>query len=141
MTDPEQEPQRHTGYLIRRAQQAHVATWTRMVSTEISSVQYSVLVILDQRGEASQRDLCDAVDLDRSTIADLVRRMEGRGLIERRRDPDDARRNTVSLTSLGGAERERLRPLVAAADAELTAALSPAELVALREGLRRLLAR
>ncbi|MDN4477854.1 MarR family winged helix-turn-helix transcriptional regulator [Demequina sp. SYSU T00039] len=141
MNDPDQEPQRHTGYLIRRAQQAHVATWTRMVSTEISSVQYSVLVILDQRGEASQRDLCDAVDLDRSTIADLVRRMERRGLIERRRDPDDARRNTVSLTALGRAERERLRPLVAAADAELTGALAPAEREALREGLRRLLAR
>lgn len=139
MSDPEQEPQRHTGYLIRRAQQAHVATWTRMVSTEISSVQYSILVVLDRLGEASQRQLCDEVDLDRSTIADLVRRMERRGLVARRRDPQDARRNTVTLTDDGLAERRRLRPLVDAADRELTAALTPEALGAVRDGLRALL--
>ncbi|WES66098.1 MarR family winged helix-turn-helix transcriptional regulator [Microbacter sp. GSS18] len=141
MSDPEQEPQRHTGYLIRRAQQAHVATWTRMVSTEISSVQYSILVVLDRMGEASQRQLCDEVDLDRSTIADLVRRMERRGLVARRRDPLDARRNTVTLTDAGLAERRRLRPLVHAADRELTAALTSEERDAVREGLRTLLGR
>lgn len=139
MFDSEQEPQRHTGYLIRRAQQAHVAAWTRLVSTEISSVQYSILVVLDRVGEASQRELCDEVDLDRSTIADLVRRMERHGLIERRRDHADARRNTVTLTSHGLEERHRLRPLVHDVDKELTAALSPQEREALRHGLRVLL--
>lgn len=139
MSELDREPQRHTGYLIRRAQQAHVATWARMVSTEISSVQYSILVVLDQRGEASQRELCDEVDLDRSTIADLVRRMERRGLVARHRDPADARRNTVTLTDAGRAERERLRPLVAAADSELTSPLTPDQLEAVREGLRALL--
>ncbi len=139
MSDPDQEPQRHTGYLIRRAQQAHVATWARMVSAEITSVQYSILVILDRLGEASQRKLCDEVDLDRSTIADLVRRMERRGLVARKRDQDDARRNTVTLTELGLAERRRLGPLVAAADRELTSPLTPEQLDAVRDGLRALL--
>lgn len=139
MFDSEQEPQRHTGYLIRRAQQAHVAAWTRLVSTEISSVQYSILVILDRVGEASQRELCDEVDLDRSTIADLVRRMEKHGLIERRRDPGDARRNTVTLTAHGREERYRLQPLVHDVDRELTAGLSADEREALRAGLRALL--
>lgn len=137
--DSEQEPQRHTGYLIRRAQQAHVAAWTRVVSTEISSVQYSILVVLDQLGEASQRELCDKVDLDRSTVADLVRRMEKHGLIERRRDPADARRNTVTLTTHGRAERTRLQPLVHEADRELTSHLTAEERDGLRRGLRVLL--
>lgn len=137
--DSEQEPQRHTGYLIRRAQQAHVAAWTRVVSTEISSVQYSILVVLDQLGEASQRELCDKVDLDRSTVADLVRRMEKHGLIERRRDPADARRNTVTLTTHGRAERMRLQPLVHEADRELTSHLTAEERDGLRRGLRVLL--
>lgn len=139
MFDSEQEPQRHTGYLIRRAQQAHVAAWTRLVSTEISSVQYSILVVLDRLGEASQRELCDEIDLDRSTVADLVRRMEKHGLIERRRDPADARRNTVTLTTHGRAERMRLRPLVHEVDLELTGGLKPVEREALRRGLRALL--
>jgi len=133
------EPQRHLGYLLRRAQQLHVATWSRVVSAEISSVQYSILVTLDQRGEASQRELCDAVDLDRSTIADLVARMERHGLIARRRDDVDARRNTVTLTEHGLAERRRLLPLVEAAQAELVKGMSVEQQEALRDALHTML--
>lgn len=136
----EAEPQRHVGYLIRRAQQRHVAAWTRIASSEISSVQYTILVVLDARGEASQRELCDDADLDRSTIADLVARMERKGLIARRRDPQDARRNTVSLTDAGRAERERLRPLVDQVQEALVASMSLKDRRALREGLKALLA-
>jgi len=133
------EPQRHVGYLIRRAQQLHVAVWARVVSTETSSVQYSILAVLDRLGGASQKELCDEVDLDRSTIADLVSRMERRGLIARRRDPRDARRNTVTLTAAGLAERRRLAPLVAEVQVELTAALDPDDRAALEGILRRML--
>ncbi len=135
----DQEPQRHTGYLIRRAQQAHLAMWSRVVSTEITSVQYSILVVLDQCGQASQRELCDRVDLDRSTVADLVRRMERRGLVARARDVDDARRNTVTLTERGFAERARLKPLVEEANRRLTEGLTAEQREAMRAGLRALL--
>ncbi|MBS1697915.1 MAG: winged helix-turn-helix transcriptional regulator [Actinobacteria bacterium] len=137
--DPDAEPQRYTGYLIRRAQQAHAAAWTRIVSTETSSVQYSIIVALARRGEASQRELCDAVDLDRSTIADLVRRMERRGLLSRRRSADDARRNTVVLTEQGRAEHAHLRPRVEQVEQELTGSLSADDRDRLREGLRQVL--
>lgn len=136
----EQEPQRHIGYLIRRAQQLHVATWMRVVSTEISAVQYSILVVLDRVGEASQRELCDEVDLDRSTIADLVARMERRRLIVRGRDPEDGRRKTVRLTDHGRAERARLRPLAHQVEDELTGALPSEDREALRGALRLMLA-
>jgi len=133
------DPYRHTGYLIRRAQQRHLATWMRLVSTETSSMQYAILAVLSRLGHASQRVLCDEVDLDRSTIADLVARMERRGLLSRTRDPEDRRRNTVVLTAEGRDEYQRLRPRVDAADIELTARLSADELAALRDTLRRLL--
>lgn len=136
----EPEPYRYTGHLIRRAQQLHVAAWSQIVSTEISTVQYSILVVLEQRGQSSQRELCDAVDLDRSTVADLVRRMEHRGLITRGPDPADARRKTVRLTEHGFAERWRLRPLVERVEGRLTGSLSDEDWKALRGGLRLLLA-
>ncbi|WP_017934511.1 MarR family winged helix-turn-helix transcriptional regulator [Nocardioides sp. Iso805N] len=138
--DLEPEPQRYTGYLIRRAQQLHVAAWMRTVSTEISTVQYSALVVLDQRGTMSQRELCDAIDLDRSTIADMVARMERRGLVVRTTDPDDGRRKAVELSEHGRAERRRLRPLVEQVEGILTDALSVHTRNALRDGLRRMLA-
>lgn len=135
----DQDPYRHTGYLLRRAQQLHVATWTALVSTETSSVQYAILALLDRLGAASQRTLCDEADLDRSTIADILARMERRGLVERTRDPDDRRRNAVTLTAAGREEYARLRPRVNTADARLTGSLSPDELAALRAQLRRML--
>ncbi|MGH3263970.1 MAG: MarR family winged helix-turn-helix transcriptional regulator [Trebonia sp.] len=138
--DAEPEPYRHTGYLLRRAQQLHVATWARIVSTDISSVQYSILVVLDREGELSQRELCDEVDLDRSTIADLVARMERHGLIVRCRDPQDARRKTVGLTDHGRAARLRLRPLVDQVEDALTGALDGPDRDCLRGTLRTLLA-
>ncbi len=135
------EPQRYTGYLLRRAQQRHVAAWSRLVSTETTSVQFAVLVVLEQLGECSQQQLCDAVDLDRSTIADLVARMERRGLLTRRRAQDDRRRNVTVLTAGGRAELERLRPGVEAVERELTGGLSAAERAALRDALRHVLDR
>jgi DNA-binding MarR family transcriptional regulator len=137
--DADPEPQRHTGHLLRRAQQVHVATWMRLVSTEISTVQYSVLVVLDRRGELSQRELGDEVDLDRSTIADLVARMERHGLVLRRPDPRDGRRKTVRLTDQGLDERRRLRPLVDRVEEQLTGSLPSQTRDALRSALRLLL--
>jgi DNA-binding MarR family transcriptional regulator len=137
--EAEREPHQYLGYLIRRAQQRHVAVWTEMVSTEISSVQYSILVVLDRDGEASQRELCDAVDLDRSTIADLVARMERRELVERRRDTADARRKTVTLTAHGRAEHERLRPRVEEVQRVLIGSMPAETERALRHGLRLVL--
>ncbi|WP_460801992.1 MarR family winged helix-turn-helix transcriptional regulator [Microbacterium sp. GXF6406] len=129
------EPQRHVGNLIRRAQQLHLSTWSRVASNEITSAQYSILAVLDRLGEASQRELCDEVDLDRSTVTDLVRRMEKAGLIARRRADGDARRNVVTLTAHGDAERARLVPLVHEVQRELTANLGDAETAALFRGL------
>ncbi|MGM7699170.1 MarR family winged helix-turn-helix transcriptional regulator [Microbacterium sp. A84] len=135
------EPQRHVGNLIRRAQQLHLATWARVASAEITSAQYSILAVLDRLGEASQRELCDEVDLDRSTITDLVRRMERAGLIARRRAEGDARRNVVTLTAHGEAERARLVPLVIEVQRELTGHLDSTEVDALFRGLRAMLER
>ncbi|MGK0715809.1 MarR family winged helix-turn-helix transcriptional regulator [Leucobacter sp. W1153] len=133
------EPHAHVGFLIRRAQQLHVAVWARVVSTEVSSVQYSILVTLHRLGDASQRELCDEAGLDRSTIAEILRRMERDGLVERQRSAEDARRNSVRLTTLGLAERRRLKPLVLKVQQELTAGLNAAERAQLELSLNRLL--
>ena len=102
---------------------------------ETSSVQYSILAVLDRLTEASQKELCDEVDLDRSTVADLVARMERRGLIERRRDSRDSRRNVVSLSASGVAEHTRLASLVESVQIELTRNLTHED----RDGLVRIL--
>jgi DNA-binding MarR family transcriptional regulator len=131
------EPLRHTGHLLRRAQQLHVALWLRDVSTETTSVQFAALTVLDQRPGSSQRELGRVLDLDRSTIADLAARMVRRGLIERERDTEDRRKNVLQLTAAGHEELARLRPRVEAIEPILTAGLGSGQ----RDELRRLLYR
>lgn len=130
---------RHTGHLLRRAQQLHVAVWLRDVCSETTSVQFAALTVLDQRPRASQSELGQVLDLDRSTIADLVARMVRRGLVKRERAGDDRRRNVLELTAAGRDELARLRPRVDAIEPVLTAGLSPRERDQLRDLLHRML--
>lgn len=124
-----------TGFLIRRAQQAHVAVWQREVSDEVTSVQFGVLNLLHRTPGASQRNLCDGLDLDRSTIAEIVARLEARGLIERVRDEKDRRRNILHLSERGESELRTLTPRAERVDHVLTDELSPSD----RAQLQRLL--
>jgi len=120
------------GFLIRRAQQAHVAAWNSQVSTETTSVQFGVLNVLREYAGLSQRDLCDKLDLDRSTIGDLVVRLQGKGFVVRVRATDDRRRNVLDLTPLGHSEFRRLVNSVCDVDATLNQSLSQYEAVELR---------
>lgn len=56
----------------------------------------------------SMRHLADAHHCDASNITGLVDRLERRGLVERRPDPDDRRVTLVHRTSEGNAVRARL---------------------------------
>lgn len=129
----------HTGSLIRRAQQRHAAEWTRLVSQTITSVQFAALAVLAGTPGASQRELGDALEIDRSTVADLAARLERHGLVAREQDAADRRRYVLRLTPVGRAELARLRPLADAVEQAMTGALTPSEVTALRRLLHALL--
>lgn len=137
---PDPDPLHFTGHLIRRAQQRHAALWQERVSTDVSSVQFAALAVLEQLPGASQSELGAELDLDRSTIADIVARLERRGVITRSPHPNDRRRYALQLTAAGAAEVHELRPRVTGANVALTAGLDPNELETLRALLKRLLA-
>lgn len=134
----EAEPLRYTGHLIRRVQQRHAVLWSQHVSTEVSNVQFVALAVLARQPDASQAELGGALDLDRSTITDLTRRLERRGVVERAQHDADRRRYALRLTARGRAELERLRPLVVEMNARLTSMLDDAELASLRSLLQRM---
>ena len=140
VTDPQPiDLARHTGFLVRRAQQAHLAAWAQEVGPQLTNVQFGVLNVLRRRGEASQRELCDDLDLDRSTVAGLVARLEARGLVARARATADRRRNVVRLTD-GGLDLLRdVARSAARVDQVLTAALTPQERLTLQALLTKVL--
>ncbi|WP_022884462.1 MarR family winged helix-turn-helix transcriptional regulator [Glaciibacter superstes] len=113
----------HTGHLLRRAQQLHLALWNREVSSEVSSVQFTALSVLQRRPGISQVDLGHELDLDRSTIADLVERMIRNELIDRVQSTKDRRRKVLTLTPLGDSTVRALRPAVDRVEVLLTESL------------------
>lgn len=129
----------YTGFLIRRAQQRHIYLWQRIVSGEISSPQFGVMSNLQTNPGLSQVDLCVALDLDRSTIADMVRRLVGKRLIERLFDPSDKRKYRLFLSDLGKSEFKRLEPKVRELDKVLTGNLSHRDNVELSRLLKLVL--
>lgn len=90
-------------------------------------------------GPASQATLGRRAGLDRSDVVAALNELAGRGLAERTRDPDDHRRNIVTMTPAGATHFERLDGLAADVQDELLAPLSPRERDLLARPLTRVL--
>ncbi|MFV0523527.1 MAG: MarR family winged helix-turn-helix transcriptional regulator [Acidimicrobiales bacterium] len=67
----------------------------------ITYTQYTVLLVLWERGETSMRELADALSLDSGTLSPVVKRMEHSGLVSRKRDDRDERVLQIRLTDAG----------------------------------------
>jgi DNA-binding MarR family transcriptional regulator len=68
---------------------------------DLTPRQYAVLVTVAGNEGLSQTGLVDRTGIDRSTLADIVRRMLKKGLLQRRRTKEDARAYAVKLTEEG----------------------------------------
>lgn len=77
--------------------------------------QYLVMLALWGEAPMSVKAIAEAIQLDSPTLSPLLKRLEGAGLVTRRRDPRDERTLVVDLTDAGGAlrrEAERIPPAV-----------------------------
>lgn len=107
-------------HLLHRAQQAAVNLSAQALSAEgLTLRQFAVLATLAAEEGQSQANLVDKTGIDRSTLAEMVRRMETAGYIERVVSPDDARAKAVSLLDKGRKAYESALPAVESADTEL----------------------
>lgn len=90
------------GFLVRRLHQIHVAMFLEECSgSDITPVQFAVLSSLMDNHNTDQITLGASVGIDRTNIADVVARLEARGLIKRAVNPDDRRMKLVSITAKG----------------------------------------
>jgi len=95
------ESARTLGYLIRVAQQGHTRLWSEFVPGDLTSPQYAVLHALARESGLDQRTLGERASLDKATMAELIGRLVRRGVVLRRRDPADGRRNLLALSTDG----------------------------------------
>ncbi len=89
------------GFVARRLYQAYIAAWVRMVDPTLTGPQFAVLTAVNNYPGADQGSLASSVALDRSTMADIVRRLEKNGLVLSQTAMHDARRKLLYLTEEG----------------------------------------
>ncbi len=90
---------------------------------DLTPRQYAVLVAVSQNEGVSQTQLVDKTGVDRSTLADIVRRMLKKGLLQRRRTKEDARAYAVKLTDEGWKVLKAADPLAKKVDDKILGVL------------------
>lgn len=116
------------GFLIRRLHQIHSGLFLEETSEfNITPVQYSLLSALLEQGELDQISLAMEIGLERTTVAEVLPRLEARGLLERRQSPLDGRVKLVRIARKGRALVQRMQDAVKRAHDRTIEALAPAE--------------
>jgi len=100
------------GHLLRRAQQVGVATFSKIVGMDIRPRQFALMITVSKRPGLHQVDYMKDVGMDRSTISDVVERLEKRGLLERRKEDGDDRTANLYVTAKGQEAIDQTLPAV-----------------------------
>ena len=133
-----QLPQR-PGFLVRRLHQIHLALFAEECAAfEVTPVQYSIMTVVGEQPGLEQARLAYEVGIDRTTLANVVARLEGRGVLKRGASPTDGRVRLVKLTAKGKRLLDKMREAVRRAHERTIDALPPKERKLFVELLRRL---
>ncbi len=115
-------------HLLHRAGQLASEIFAEEVgSNGLTPRQFAVLVTVGEREGLSQTELVEMTGIDRSTLADIVRRLLRKGLLVRRRTKEDQRVYSVRLSEQGHAAFVEYRPKAIMADDRILEAI-PSEL-------------
>jgi DNA-binding MarR family transcriptional regulator len=130
---------RHTGFLISRmGMVAQKRFAERMNTLGLTPRMWGALNVLEAEGELTQHALGRCVGIDPSSMVGTIDELEGKGLVERRRHPNDRRAHALHLTAKGKRTLARGRELAAASQEELLAPLDAEERAQLHGLLLRL---
>ena len=127
---------RSPSHLLRRAQQFASEIFLQAGLLDGVTLRQSVVLAAIAEGTVrSQSDLVRATGVDRSTLADMIARMEKKGLIARSTALEDGRAKSVQLTASGRARLEEALPAMRQVDEALLEALPRNRRNAFRETL------
>jgi DNA-binding MarR family transcriptional regulator len=138
---PPKELMKSTGFLLKRLgfgiKERTMATFEAQGA---NPYQHSVLCSLAESKAETQAQIADSLGYDRSWLVGLLDELEEEGLIERKPDPEDRRRNVVTLKPEGEARLLELREISKDVESEFFAPLSADERHQLHALLQKLAA-
>ena len=124
------------GFLIRRLHQIHLALFAEECEPfGVTPVQFSILTVTAAKPGLEQGALAQEIGVDRTTLANVLARLEGRGLLTRAVAPTDRRVKLVSLTPEGSSTLRQMQGAAERAHARTIEALPPEQRNAFLEAL------
>lgn len=133
-------PDAHLGYLLKHVQSRFFELGaTALEPLGISGREAAVLRAIADRYPVSQGEIARAMNVDRTTMVALIDDLQGKGLVRRRQDPEDRRKNAVELTEVGDDTARRAADMVERAERDFLGPLSAAEAAQFKKFLRALL--
>jgi DNA-binding MarR family transcriptional regulator len=101
-------------HLLRRCVQYANDLFSREPgASDLTKQQFTVLAAVEQNEGMSQTDLVSITGIDRSTLAEMIKRMIEKGLLDRQRTETDQRANSVHIAVAG---KKALRSARSASD-------------------------
>lgn len=126
------------GFLLRRAQQRHLAIFAAAMPDGLTARQFAALAKLGETGPCTQNALGRATAMDNATMSGVLGRLEDRGLVLRATQGGDRRMLEARLTEAGAALLARCLPVAQAISARTLDPLTQPEAETLLALLRRL---
>ncbi len=129
------------GHLIRRAQQIAVAIFMEeCAGLDLTPVQYAALVAIREHPGVDATRLSALIAFDRSTLGNVLERLEAKGLIERTASPADKRVKVLHLRPEGRRLLREIEPAIARTQERILGPLKPADRRRFMELLEQLVA-
>lgn len=127
------------GHLIRRLQQISLALFLDQTRAfDITPVQYSALIAIGNHPGIDQTALCNVIAFDRSTIGDVVGRLEKKKLVKRHNGSLDRRTKSLTITPAGRRLLREIEPAVQATQRLILAPLKSGQRAAFMTMLKHL---
>jgi DNA-binding MarR family transcriptional regulator len=96
-------------------------------ASDLTKQQFTVLAAVEQNEGMSQTDLVNITGIDRSTLAEMIRRMIEKGLLDRERTESDQRANAVRIAAGGRKALRSARTASERVEKALLSSLSAAD--------------
>jgi DNA-binding MarR family transcriptional regulator len=133
-------PDAHLGYLLKHVQLRFFELGAAALEPlGINGREATVLRAIADSYPVSQGEIARAMNVDRTTMVALIDDLQGKGLVRRRQDPEDRRKNAVELTDAGRDTVGRAAGAVERAERDFLGPLSAAERAQFKKMLRALL--
>lgn len=92
----------HLGYLLKHVHQRFFElAAAALAPTGVNGREAAVLRAIDSPHPLAQGEIARGMGIDRTTMVALIDDLQERGLVRRRQDQGDRRRNVVELTDAG----------------------------------------